>query len=379
MATLRKRGRVWHARFTDSARDPRRVEVTLGTRYKDVASRRLHELERRWANPEDPFDPWVKGSEAHVGSVTVKQAISAFLDSRSNRRPATQRNYESQLNQWGSELPPNMLLKTVAAEHVRPYVWANTYTVKTAEGEEKRVLTPNARRARARHLLAFFNWAEKAGHVSKNPFEEVEVPKEEKKVPTYITAQDVQRFLRAIEADYEMKKAEGKAVDGEIIWLRDVVLFAVSTGLRRNEICSLRWNAVNLVDRHITVGRGHSTKSHHERPVPLAKPALEVLQRRWTKDESYTGYVFRGRHGGKLNGDYVGKQFKEYVRLAKLPEDVNFHSLRHTCASWLVMKGVPLRVVQEILGHSSAQVTQRYAHLAPGAMLDAVDVAFGDL
>ena len=75
----------------------------------------------------------------------------------------------------------------------------------------------------------------------------------------------------------------------------------------------------------------------------------------------------------------VGKCLKKYVRLARLPDDVSFHHLRHTCASWLVMKGVPMRVVQEILGHSSVTVTQRYAHLAPGVMREAMEATFGDL
>ena len=70
------------------------------------------------------------------------------------------------------------------------------------------------------------------------------MPKEEKKVPTYLTAEDVQRLLRAIEADYEIKAAQGQAQPGEILWLRDVTTFAVSTGLRREEICSLRWSGV---------------------------------------------------------------------------------------------------------------------------------------
>ncbi len=296
--------------------------------------------------------------------MTVQEAADAFLKSRSNRRQWTLRKYRSYLSQWGRRLPPGMMLAAVGPEHVRPYIW---------EAD----LKPNGLRARARHLKAFFSWAVKAGHLSRTPMDRVEMPKEEKKVPTYLTAEDVQRLLRAIEADYEIKAAQGQAQPGEILWLRDVITFAVSTGLRREEICSLRWSGVNLADRHLIVGRGHATKSHHERPVPLVKPALDVLNRQDQPDEA--GYVFRGFRGGKLNGDYVGKQFKRYVRLARLPEDVSFHHLRYTCASWLVMKGVPIRVVQEILGHSSVTVTQRYAHLAPGVMREAMEATFGDL
>lgn len=62
----------------------------------------------------------------------------------------------------------------------------------------------------------------------------------------------------------------------------------------------------------------------------------------------------------------------------KLADGIRFHSLRHTCASWLVMRGVPLSVVQAMLGHSSIQVTQRYAHLAPKSFKDGIERAFSE-
>ncbi len=167
-------------------------------------------------------------------------------------------------------------------------------------------------------------------HLSVSPMVDLELPREEKKLPVYLTPEDVQRILRAIEADFEIKAAEGQAQPGEILWLQDVIVLAVSTGLRRSELCNLTWEAVNLADRMLTVGHGHATKSHHQRPVPLAPPALDVLH-------------------------------------------------RHTCASWLTMNGVPLRVVQEILGHSSVSVTERYSHLAPGAMRVAMESTFAEL
>ncbi len=75
--------------------------------------------------------------------------------------------------------------------------------------------------------------------------------------------------------------------------------------------------------------------------------------------------------------NHVSRRFKYYVRLAKLPERTRFHSLRHTCASWLVQRGVSLPIVQAILGHSTIRVPQRYAHLAPDVMQAAMQEAFG--
>lgn len=314
---------------------------------------------------EGEWDPWAPET-APTRALSVKKAIDRFLESKSHRRPNTVRNYKTYVEQWYGTLPPGLMLTHVDAGHIRPYIW---------ESE----LKPNALRARARHLKVFFGWAERTGHTRSNPFDHVELPREERKVPTYIRPEHVTEVITKLEEDCYKKVKEGKALKDEIIWLRCVIKFAVATGLRRSEICSLKWNGVDLKNKHIVVGRGHSTKSHHQRVVPLAKPALEILRSK--QQESENDYVFPGRRGGRLNGDYLGKQFKVYVRKAKLPEDVNFHSLRHTCASWLVMNGVPLRVVGEILGHApgSYQVTQRYAHLAPGATRDAVDKTFSRL
>lgn len=103
--------------------------------------------------------------------------------------------------------------------------------------------------------------------------------------------------------------------------------------------------------------------------------ALDVAEQ-LDAEHTGAGYVFTGYEGSKLNDLYVSKKFRKYRRLAKLPESLSFHNLRHSCASWMVMQGVPLSVVQHVLGHSDIQVTQRYAHLAPDVMKKAMQETF---
>jgi site-specific recombinase XerD len=67
----------------------------------------------------------------------------------------------------------------------------------------------------------------------------------------------------------------------------------------------------------------------------------------------------------------VRKAYENAVATAKL-DDVNFHTLRHTFASWAIMRGVSLKELQELLGHSSLAMTMRYAHLAPERLRSAV-------
>ncbi len=161
---------------------------------------------------------------------------------------------------------------------------------------------------------------------------------------------------------------------------KDLVLLAVGTGLRLGELAALRWSAVDFETGFLTVrsGEGFRTKSGHERAVPLAGDAQEVLLRLSSeREDDLDGPVVTYGDGRPIVAKYASKRFKRYVRLAKLPEQIRFHSLRHTCASWLVMRGVPLLIVQQILGHSSIQVTERYAHLAPDVMKAAMHQAFG--
>ena len=77
--------------------------------------------------------------------------------------------------------------------------------------------------------------------------------------------------------------------------------------------------------------------------------------------------MFKGVQGGPLDAGHVSRTFRRYRRLAKLLDGIHFHSLRHTAASWLVSRGVSLRLVQDVLGHSSIRSTEIYSHLLPGA------------
>jgi site-specific recombinase XerD len=101
--------------------------------------------------------------------------------------------------------------------------------------------------------------------------------------------------------------------------------------------------------------------------VPIVEGAEDVLRRKMDDRESDdpSERVFKGVGGGPLNGHYVTERSRHYRKKAELPEEISFHSLRHTCASLLIMEGVSPRTVQAMLRHSRIEVTMKYAHLAP--------------
>lgn len=141
--------------------------------------------------------------------------------------------------------------------------------------------------------------------------------------------------------------------------LRDIVMVALTTGMRRGEILTLRWDYVKLENRLMVLPE---TKNNTVRIVPINDTlynALEAMPNR-------KGYVFGN---GKPLTD-VKRSFHTTCKKAGI-ENFRFHDLRHTYASHLAMRGVPGRVLQDLLGHKTAAMTARYTHLAPAALQSA--------
>ena len=143
--------------------------------------------------------------------------------------------------------------------------------------------------------------------------------------------------------------------------LKPMVILALKTGLRRNELFSLEWKDV-LFEQNQIVVKGAKAKSGKTRHVPLTKKAFKALKS-WHVQNPKKKYVFTSPKTGKCFTD-CKKAFKEVLKEADIT-DFNWHDMRHDFASQLVMKGVDLSTIQDFMGHSDIKMTQRYAHLAP--------------
>lgn len=162
--------------------------------------------------------------------------------------------------------------------------------------------------------------------------------------------------------------------------MHDAVVFAVGTGLRRGELCALRWDAVDLADGVIRVAHTEdaSPKSGRERIVPLVGDALEIVVRRAAcLSGDASPFVFPRRGGEKLAGDYLGKRFAEYRKRSGLREGLTFHGLRHTFGSYSVMRGMDVYRLKEIMGHSDVKTTMIYAKLKPTSLRPDMRMCFG--
>ena len=152
-------------------------------------------------------------------------------------------------------------------------------------------------------------------------------------------------------------------------WLRDIVIFAIHTGLRMGEILALTWHAVDLSRRTLMVCQ---SKNGERRTIPLNGTVMDLLQQRVRIKPVGVNSVFWSEAGTPLDGPNLRRAFRSALKKAKI-EDLHFHDLRHTFATRIVQVGVDLYKVQRLLGHKSPQMTQRYAHHYPESLRDGVD------
>lgn len=140
--------------------------------------------------------------------------------------------------------------------------------------------------------------------------------------------------------------------------LAPLVVLALNTGMRKQEIEGLTWERVDLaadfgLSARITL---YKTKSGKPRGIPLNRDAIEALLAVEADPDKRTGLVFR-------RGE-VRTSFENAVARADIP-NFRFHDLRHTFASHFMIRGGNLYDLKEILGHSDMKMTMRYAHLSP--------------
>ena len=152
-------------------------------------------------------------------------------------------------------------------------------------------------------------------------------------------------------------------------WLRELMLFALHTGMRQGEILSLTWAGVDLFRRTVTVFK---SKNGERRTIPLNGTVLDLLKQKYALRHPETDWVFPSQEQTRLDANNVGRSMRLLLHKVKIT-DFHFHDLRHTCATRMVQAGVDLYKVQRLLGHKSPIMTQRYAHHYPESLRSGVD------
>ena len=192
-------------------------------------------------------------------------------------------------------------------------------------------------------LKHMFNKAIEWGFLKENPAKPVKLFKENNRRLRFLNEGEVNRLLINCNG-----------------YLKDIVLLALNTGMRKGEIFNLKWQDINFELRLIHVS---DSKNNEARDIPINEVLYETLKALKDKAEEGQDYIFINPKTNKPY-DNVKRSFKTALKKADI-EDFTFHDLRHTFASHLVMNGVDLMTVKELLGHKDIKMTMRYSHLSP--------------
>ncbi|MCF7908727.1 MAG: site-specific tyrosine recombinase XerD [Candidatus Omnitrophica bacterium] len=190
--------------------------------------------------------------------------------------------------------------------------------------------------------------------VSADPTDLIELPKIEKKIPSYLSIEEVNKVLKAP----NLKKTQG-------IRDRAILELMYATGLRVSELTKLKSSDVNL-DVGFLRCKGKGSK---ERIVPMGKISDHFINSYITQarakllGKKVSIYLFLAQGGRPLSRQSVWKMIKKQVRKSGIRKKVSPHTLRHSFATHLLERGADLRSVQEMLGHASITTTQIYTHV----------------
>lgn len=212
-------------------------------------------------------------------------------------------------------------------------------------------------------LKAFFNRAINYELLEKNPVTRIKLPRLPVIQPQFLTITELNKILEQI----------------MILMQRNIVFFAFYTGMRQSEILSLTWNQVDLKRRiiHLQNNKNFATKSRKDRDIPMTRSVynlLSELKSQYNPSKTVTiNYIFYKEYGKRWSNNYTGVIFKRACKAAGINQNIHFHSLRHSTASNLAIKGVSLYHIGAILGHAESRTTQVYAHLQQQCLQESID------
>jgi integrase/recombinase XerC len=229
-------------------------------------------------------------------------------------------------------------------------------------------------------LRTFYKFLMRHGAVESLPIKNLSLPKAPKRLPKFLTIQQMTDLLQApakLLLSQKERKGPGRPVSAEVC-LRDVAVLETiySCGLRVSELCGLRVDDVNFSEQIVRV-RG---KGRKERLVPVGEPALRAIQSYWDSLlqpplGAQPVFCADNKKRSPLNRLQLARRLKTYLVIAGLDPALTPHKLRHSYATHLLDAGADLRSVQELLGHAHLITTQVYTHVTTERLKKAYDEA----
>ncbi len=207
---------------------------------------------------------------------------------------------------------------------------------------------------------AFFRYLLREGNIKLNPFEHILTPKLGKRLPSFLYPEEVIRLLNAV--DLKLKNGPRDLAILELIY---------ASGMRVGEVAKLRPDNIDLDSGEVLV----QGKGDRERIVLIGSHAISSIKKYLQARRGDDKTLFLGRMGSRLTGRSIERMIRKYAKKADISKRVTPHTLRHSFATHLLSGGADLKVVQELLGHSSLSTTQIYTHLTKEKLKSIYDKA----
>ena len=264
---------------------------------------------------------------------TVRDLLMRYLREHSepNKAPTTHRCDQSRAQRLIRTFGDLML------KEMRPSLLAAYKATRRAEGAAAKTINHDLTLLGHAFQLAVKEWE----WVAENPVQKVSKEKVRNLIERWLTAEEEQRLLVA-----------------SPIWLQEIIVFAVNTGLRQSEILNLQWGQVDLFRRTITL---LEQKNGGRDTLPVNAKTLDVLKARAKVRSRTTEYVFSNGAEHRRDARDLLRAFYPAMKQADVRR-FRFHDLRHTFATRLVQAGADIYTVQKLGRWKTISMVQRYAH-----------------
>ena len=348
---LFKRGKVWWMRFNYQGRQVRRsTETTDKKLAQKIDAKVLTDIvEGKWF--ERPL-----GEDKTLSELFDRYTTEYSTHNKAKHAVGQERTWARRMLEFFGDVPLIEVTPSRVAEY-KAYL-------------REQGLSPSSINSQRGFLSHAFKKAVNEWEwASTNPVEKVSREKVNNARDRWLTKDEEKKLIDACVIHVT---GRGNVLEPRY-WLQEIVIFALNTGMRQDEILSLEWPNVDLGRRTLTVVR---SKNGEKRTIPLNRRVLGLLEEKAKVRHIRSSLVFASEAGTKIRNLHRG--YYNALRRAKI-EDFRFHDIRHTFATRLVQAGIDLYKVATLLGHKDIKMTQRYAHHYPESLRDGVEVLDGDV
>jgi len=290
---------------------------------------------------------------------TLIELFSRYLKVEKNASRYTQDQYVADIHEFVAFMEQHQISAFAAVSYLHGRSFLAHLT--------KRGLSRRSIARKLSSLRSFYRFLMREGYQEENPFQSVSTPKREKKLPSFLYPQEVQRLL-------EMPD------DSTPLGQRDRMIFELlyASGIRVSELVTLSVDAINLsIGVALVYGKGAK-----ERYVPIGSYAIEAIRkyldvgrRKLLSGKDDSGRLLLNYRGEPLSDRSVRRVVDKYVEEAALSAGISPHTFRHTFATHMLNAGADLRTVQELLGHVNISTTQVYTHVTKERLRNVYDSA----